>query len=273
MAEATQLEETVKAAPKEEKVEEKKKPVTTLESVVNESLHGVKSLFNLGLAGLIPATQAALVPTAARDTAILTGAQIAADATTDYKKGKKFTSTDWAKSSAVGTAITLPVHYLFDVLNKIPLDSALGYVGRASMYGGIVYPVYIGAYQFFDYTIKNMSFNGVGIYIKENYLPVLKRAWKTTIPLGLANILLIPAYLQIPIAALLGYAFALFGAPKKEEVPEEMKREKTPYLAAASKAFGKLSTSLIYAPFRALYEIGSGLNRTIAPRAFASAPA
>ena len=73
-------------------------------------------------------------------------------------------------------------------------------------------------------------------------------------------VLFAPAYLQIPIGALLSYVFALFGAPKKDQLKEEEKMDKTPYFAAASNAAYKLGRSLFYAPLKSLYEIGSGVR-------------
>lgn len=254
----TNLEQTAKTAPQEEqkaKQEEKKKPIGTLESVIKESSDLVKAGFNLGLAGLIPYAQALLAPQAARDTGILAGVQVLGDATTNFKRGKKTTSAEVLKSSAVGTAIAVPTYYLFKYINKIPLDSIAGYFGRAAAFGGIAAPAFTAFYQGVDYFVRNLSFKGMGKYIKENYLPTLKKFWTRILPFSLANIFFVPAYLQIPVAAGLQYLFTLFGAPKKGELKEEEKRDKTPYLVAASNAAYKLGRNLIYSPLKAIYEI------------------
>lgn len=251
----TALEQTAKTAPQEEKQEAKQKPVSTLESVVNETSHLIKTGLNIGLAGLIPYTQAVLVPQAARDTAILAGVQVAGDATTNFKRGKKTTSAEVLKSSAVGTAISVPTYYAFNLVNKIPLDNIAGYFGRASLFGGAIAPAFIGFYQTVDYLVRNLSFKGLGNYLKENYWPTLKKFWTRVLPFSLANIFFVPAYLQIPVAAGLQYLFTLFGAPKKGELKEEEKRDKTPYLVAASNVAYKLGRNLFYAPLRAIYEI------------------
>ena len=114
---AENIDSIANTAPLQKKEEPKK--VGNLESVVDETFHLGKTAFNLGLAAGIPFTQATLVPYAARDTALLAGAQVAADATTDIKKGKKYTSGDVAKSAAVGTALSVPLYHLFDMVNKI----------------------------------------------------------------------------------------------------------------------------------------------------------
>src|SRR3989344_4942323 len=137
MAEAPKPDDALNA-PQEKK--EEKKPVGTLESIVNETFKFIWDTAKTALAVGIPATQAALVPYAARDTYILTGAQVAGDATTARRKGEKFTLTDAIKSSVVGTAITVPIYHTYNLMNKIPLDSIGGYLGRAGVFGGLVYP-------------------------------------------------------------------------------------------------------------------------------------
>ena len=266
MAEETKLEQTAKTAPQEKK--EEQKPIGTLESVVNETSHLIKTGINLGLAGLIPYIQAVLVPQAARDTAILAGVQVAGDATTNFKRGKKTDSSEVLKSSIVGTTIAVPTYYAFKLVNKISLDNIAGYFGRASLFGGAIAPAFIGFYQTVDYLVRNLSFKGLGKYLKENYWPTLKKFWTRVLPFSLANIFFVPANLQIPVAAGLQYLFTLFGAPKKGELKEEEKRDKTPYYVAAANAAYKLGRNLFYAPLRAIYEIAKP-----APKAPAIQPA
>ena len=259
MAEETKLEQTAKTAPQtnQEKKEGPKK-ISTLESVVNESLHLGGNIVKFGLAGLIPYTQALLVPQAARDTGILAGVQVLGDATTNFKRGKKTTSGEVLKSSLVGTTITVPAYYAFNLVNKIPLDNIAGYFGRAAAWGGAIAPAFIGFYQTVDYLVRNLSFKGLGKYLKENYWSTLKKFWTRVLPFSLANIFFVPAYLQIPVAAGLQYLFTLFGAPKKGELKEEEKRDKTPYLVAASNAFYKLGSNIFNLPYnigKAVYEV------------------
>ncbi len=113
------------------------KSSTTLESLVNESSELFKSTINLGLAGLIPLTQATLLPVYARDTAILAGTQVLADATTDFRRGKKYTSGSVLESSIIGTAVTFPLHQAFELVHKIPLDTASGYIAKSAAWGGL----------------------------------------------------------------------------------------------------------------------------------------
>lgn len=254
----------------EGKKEEKK--ISTLESVVNETIHAAGSLLKIGLATGIPYTQASTFPHLARDTAILAGSQVAGDATTDFRKGKKYTSGNVLESSLVGTAITAPVYAMYSLVNKIPTDTALGIVAKAGAWGGLAYPAFIGGYQSVDYLIKNRTFKGLGTYLKENYWKTLKFSWKYLLPLSLLNIFLVPPFLQIPVGAALSYAFALFGAPKKGELKEEEKRDKTPYYLAVYNAGSKLAKN-IKGTFEAAYAIGSTLYEKISNFFKTAAPA
>ena len=275
MAEDTQLEQEAKNAlpTGNQEQKEKTKKIGTLESVVNESVHAAGSLFKLGLAGLIPYAQATAFPHLARDTSVLAGSQIAADATTDLKKGKKYTAGNALESSLVGTVITAPVYSIYNFINKIPTDTVLGVAAKAGAWSGLAYPAFLGMYQFTDYIIKNRTFKGVGKYLKENYWTTLKYMWKYILPFSLANIFFVPPFLQIPVGAALQYFFALFGAPKKGEVPEEKKRDKTSYLVAASNAIGKLGYNLFYAPLKAAESLGNAMRELYKKAPAPAAPA
>ena len=262
MPEESPLEQAAKTAPQtnQEKREEPKK-VSTLESVVNESFKLVGNSVKIGLAALVPYAQATAFPALKTDTAVMAGAQVFGDATTSYKKWKKFTAGNVLESSIQGTIITPPLAGIYSIVNAIPA-TPLGYAAKVAYWGGFAYPVFLGMYQTVDYLIKNRTFRGLRSYIKENYWPTLKYIWKYLFPLSVLNALFAPAALQIPIGALLSYIFALFGAPKKEELKEEQKRDKTPYLVATPNVLGRLAYStidkLVYSPLKALYEIGSG---------------
>lgn len=256
---AENVEDIAKTAPQEKK-EEQKKPIGTLESVVNETSNLFGNTIKLGLAGLIPYTQATFLPNTKIDTASLAGAQVAADATTSLKKGQKYTVGNALESSIVGTATTVPVEGLFSLVNKIPTNDFLGYVAKGAAWGGFAYPVFIGLYQFVDYVVKNRTLRGVGNYIKENYWTTVKNTWKRVLPISLLNVFFAPAYLQVPISALLGYVFALFGAPKKGEIPEHQKREKTPYYVAIPSVATKFVRNSVKGLYDSVYAIGSGIR-------------
>lgn len=258
--------------PQAEGKKEAPKKIGTLESVVNESWHAAKSAAKLTLAALMPYAITKAVPGATLDTLTWTAANVAADATTNFRKGKKHTAGEILKSSAVASTTALPVHYLYKAINKIPLDSALGYVERAAAFGGLAYPTFTGLYQTVDYLIRNLTFKGLGKYLKENYLPTLKRSWKYILPFGLANIFFVPASLQVAVGSAISYIWALFGAPKKGELKEEEKRDKTPYHVAASNVIYKAGSNV----FNTFYNIGSAISdyfKTTPGDALASPPA
>ena len=274
MADNQQLEQKEQTTP--EKKEEKKgeKKIGTLESVVSESWNAVKSSVKLAGAVLMPYAITKAVPAATLDTITLTGGNIAADATTNYRKGKKISMWEIFKSSAVGSAISLPTHYAYKALNKIALDNILGYVKKGAAMGGIVYPAFIGAYQSVDYLVRNLTFRGLGKYLKDNYLPTLKKAWKYLLPISLLNIFFVPSYFQVAVGSALSYVFSLFGAPKKEELKEHEKRQKGSYIAAGAKALGRLGYNLFYAPLKAVEYIGSSIKNWYqsAPKQASPAP-
>src|SRR3989344_7468328 len=239
---------------------EEKKPASTLESVVNETTHGIGNAFKVGMAGLIPYTSGALFPHFARDTALLTASQIAGDATTDRRRNKKYTAGNALESAVIGTALAPPLTGLFEAVHKIPLTSPLGYLGQAAAWGGLAYPAYFGLYQFVNYVVRNKTVKGVGKYIKQHYWPALKHAWKTLFPFSVVNLLFAPAYLNIPIAAGLSYLLTLFGAPKTDEVKEKDKRDKTPYYVAAPTVAAKLVRNSVKGFYDAVYAIGSSVS-------------
>jgi len=236
--------------------EEKKKP-GMLESAISEC----GDLLKIGLATAIPAAQALLINpfTYARDTAILTGAQILGNKTTAIKRGEKYTATNTLESAVLGTAITIPSYHLFESMSHLPLNNALDYAVKGAVWGGVAYPAFFGMYQTMDYLIKNRTFKGLPKYLKENYWTALKTAWKTILPFSLINIFFVPPFLQIPIAAALSYAVTLFGAPKKGEIPDDRKKDTTPYSTALMNVTKK-GTGLLAEPFYAVGRITDALG-------------
>ena len=244
---------------------EKKKPIGTLESVINESSHLIKAGLQGAAAAGMPWMLSQSFPKAALDVGTWTAANIAGDAISNYKKGKKTTMGDVANSSAVATATSMPLHYMFNAINKIPLDGIAGYVGRAAALGGIAYPLFNGMYLAADYIIKKRTFKGIGRYLKDNYWPLLKQAWKYVLPFSLLNVFTMPAWLQIPIGSAITTLYVMLKGARKEDIKEHEKRDKTPYLAAASNVLYKLGRSLIYSPLKALYEIAKPSSKPSAP--------
>src|SRR3989344_9108824 len=236
-----------------------KKPASTLESVIDETTHLFGNSLKLGLAGVLPFAQATMLPQFARDTAILTGAQVASDYTSSLQRGKKYTSGSMLESAAIGTAITAPLETMFGIVNKMPLNTPLDYIAKAGVWGGIVYPVFNGLYLPTAYLIRNRTFKGMGKYVMEHYWPILKKSMKYILPFSLLNVFFAPAALQIPIAAALSFVYDRFTA-HKGEVTEDQKREKTPYLVAAPTAAAKLVRNSVKGLYDSVYAIGSSIS-------------
>ena len=275
MAEPSELEHMAQAADMNQHGHEKKeekKQLTTLESVVEETTHGIGNIIKLGLAGAIPYFFANSFPSLKRDTYILSGAQVASDITISYKKDKKYTAGNFLESTALGTAMTPVLEGMFGTVNSMPLNTTLDYVAKAGVWGGVCYPAFVAAYQPIAYFIRNRTFKGMGKYIKENYWSTLKQSWKTLLPISLLNVFFAPLWLQIPISAALSYVFDLFGAPQKEEVSEDQKRDKTPYPIAALNVTSKLVRNTIGGFYNGLYDLGRAIGGGYSSSQPSSAP-
>lgn len=246
--------DATKATPEKK---EEKKPIGTLESVVGETTHLFGNTVKLGLAGAVPLAFASAVPSMARDTAILSGAQIASDYTTAYQRGKKYTAGSLLESSVLGTATTPVIETMFHTTNLIPTNSLSGYIAKGAVWGGIMYPGFVASYLPIAYLVRNRTFKGMGKYIKENYWPILKKSWKYLLPFSLLNIFFAPSWLQIPISAAISYVYDRFAAPPKEEIPEHLKRDKTPYLVAAPTVAAKFVRNSVKGLYEAAYALGS----------------
>ena len=256
----------------QEKPAEPKKPLTTLESVLNETSNLIGNAVKLGLAGAIPYTFANTFPSLKTDTAVLAGAQIASDYTTSLQRGKKYTPGSLLESAAIGTAITGPLEAMFSIVNKMPLNTPLDYVAKAGVWGGIVYPVFNGMYLPVAYLIRNRTFKGMGKYVRENYWPILKKSMKYILPFSLLNVFFAPASLQIPIAAALSFVYDRFTA-HKGEITEDQKRDKTPYLVAAPTAAAKLVRNSVKGLSDAVYALGSSIGELYKTSPKSAAPA
>lgn len=239
---------------------EEKKPASTLESVVNETSKLFGNTVKVGLAGAIPYAFASTFPTFARDTAILTGAQIASDYTTAYQRGKKYTAGSLLESSVLGVATTPVIETMFRTTNLIPTNSLSGYLAKGAVWGGIMYPGFVASYLPIAYLVRNRTFKGMGKYLKENYWPILKKSWTRLLPFSLLNIFFAPSWLQIPISAAIGYVYDRFAAPPKEEIPEHLKKDKTPFYVAAPTVAYKLVRNSVKGLYDAVYSIGSSIS-------------
>jgi len=260
MAEEETIDDIAKGAhPAEAKKEEPKK-VSTLESVVNETAHLGKNVAGYGLATSLPLALGSVAPSMQRDAMVVSTGFSLGTTFENYKKGKKTTIGDVVKESAVATLITPPLNLAYNVLNAIPNPILKG-AAYLIPYQLAFIPAYLGI----DYLVKKGTFKG--LYkegIKPNIKQVVKDNWLYLGIPGLLNLFFTPAYLQIPVVVGMSFLFKLITSKKsKTEIPESEKRDKIPYLAAASSVIGKgfrNSYKIISEP---LYAVGSGLRDTL----------
>ena len=79
------------------------------------------------------------------------------------------------------------------------------------------------------------------------------------------NIFFAPAAWQIPISAAISYVFDRFAAPPKEEIPEHLKRDKTPYYVAVPNVAYKFVRNSVKGLYDTVYAIGSSVRDLYRP--------
>jgi hypothetical protein len=219
MAEET-LDQRVADASGEPEEKEEKKPQGVLESVIDETLGAAKSVVNVGLGTAVSVGGYAL--TGNPGVLATSGAYLAG---TKGKKDSKIARQEFMGGAAFGTF----AHY-----TTLPLQ-ALTNVGKAAF----LIPWAFGANAFYlaaDHLIKNYSFKGLGKKFKEDYIPVLKKAMYTAVPINIASAILLPAQYMVAAIAGASYVFRRFviGGEGKEHT------DKTPYYKATANVTRKL---------------------------------
>ena len=240
-------------APKEEKHEVRKeheKPKGTLDSVVDE----LGDLFNLGIAAAAPAAGYALTGNAG-----VLATSVAFVAGTRGKKDSRTIRNESLSGAAFGTF----AHYTTQPLKYLSKIGKLAYM----------IPWVFGANAFYmaeDHLIKEKSPKGLYKKFKENYLPIVKKAFMLPAPLNILSALFLPPQYMVGAIAVANYLFRRFAVGSKGEEHTD----KTPYLVATSNVIGRLGRNT----FKGLYDVASGLGNGIrnlyesAPKA-APAPA
>lgn len=241
MAEASQLEQIAKNAPQQEKKEEK--PISVLESAINETFDFIKTGANACIAVGLPSGA----------DKFMGGLGARATAGAFYLASDDKSSKSARKRSLVGTAFAAFAHYTLGPI------SALSAYARAALV-----PLWsLGATGFYmstDHAVENKSLRGLGKKFRENYWPVAKKAlWWLTLPTYLTTFL--PGLWQVPSIAAQSYVFSKYIAPHKKEPKEEKAR--TPYISIGVKKIG----SALLSPLKAVYEIGSNLYKPKQPPA------
>ena len=195
--------------PLEEGKKEEKKP-TTLDSILKESSHAVKSSFNtsLGLGAIGGATALfgldGLVTAASFPVGGLIERRL-------MKDSKPFTAGDFAKESIAGALFTPALWYGLEAIKKVPktfgLDGVVTNILGTSMpisplvVGGLALgaltPALTALYYPLQYVIHNKTFKGLGKDFRENYW----KGFKRTLPLTALTSAAIGATYALPYLA------------------------------------------------------------------------
>ena len=125
-----------------------------------------------------------------------------------------------------------------------------------------MFPWVFGANAFYmaeDHLIKEKSPKGLYKKFKENYLPLVKKAFMLPAPLNILSALFVPQQYLVAAAAVTGYLFRRFVAGGKGEE----QTDKTPYLVAAANVTAKLARNMIGGLYNGLYDIGKSIGDTI----------
>ena len=247
-----------------------KKPLTTLESVVNETGDLFKKTFDVSL-GLGAAAAATAVLGTKNGAGSLSGivdkGRDGIVVPLSYAAGEKYVQKgnfstkhfrDEMLSGAIQTAgIIYPAYKYMNlaqqgIVNAVSATSYANYattagiIGRSIMNVPLYFPPAILGYYIVDHLVKKKTFKGLySETIKPNFKSDLKNAYKYLgIPV-LLNALLMPASLQVPGAALLTFAYKILmsGKQKKEakQKNESKQKDEGPgYLASGLTGIGKL---------------------------------
>ena len=215
------------------------KPIKVLDRVISETFDLIKTGINLSIAGAAPA--AGYYVTGNPGVLATSAAYIVA---TKGEKNSKVIRNESLSGSIFGSFAhytTLPLKYL-------------------SQIGKLAYmiPWIFGANAFYmaeDHLIKEKSPRGLYTKFKENYLPIVKKAFMLPAPLNILSALFLPQSYMVASVAVTGYLFRRFVAGGKGEEPTD----KTPYLVALSTATTKLVRNTVYGIYEAIYGIGSAI--------------
>lgn len=240
---------------------EEKKPIGTLESVVNETSSLLKTVGGASLAVGMPLALGSVAPQMQRDAFVVGTAFSAGKIYENYKAERKTSISDIVKESAVGTLLTPPIYMGYQLMNAIdnPVLKAAAYLGPYTL--GVI-PLYLAI----DHIVKK-GFRGIySEGIKPHLKGVVKDNYKYLALAGLLNLFFTPLYLQIPVALGFGFLFKILAGKNKEKVSGTEKRDKTPYLAVAS----NLAYKAVRNATKGIYDAISGIGKSLlyyAPKA------
>ena len=227
-------------APPQNRAEEKK-PMSVLESVVNETFSAFKSGVNLGVGIAAPAAGYALTGNAG--VPVVSAAFVAGS-------GGNLTSKKIRNESIVGTLWETMLHYFSLPLKYMSNLGKSAYVALLPFASNSIVPTA-------DHLINNKSPKGLYEKLRKSYWPNVKKTFKTVWPLNLLSTLFFsqPAY----IVGAMGVANYLFRKFIVKGTVEEQ-TDKTPYFAAAPSVAGKLIRNPVKGMYEAVSAIGSSLS-------------
>ena len=220
---------------------EEKKPAGALENAVNELFDAIKAGINLSIGVAAPVAGYALTGNAG--VLAVSAAYVAA---TKGKKDSKTIRNESLSGALFGTFAhysLLPLKYLSDSIKKI----------------AYMIPWVFGANAFYmaeDHLIKEKSPKGLYKKFKENYWPVVKKAFMLPAPLNILSALFLPQQYLVAAAGVTSYLFRRFVAGGKGEE----QTDKRPYIVAAANVTSKLVKKTAQGFYSGLYDLGSALG-------------
>ena len=232
--------------------EEKKK--STLESVIDEAFSATKSGINLGIAALAPATGYVLTG----NPGVLATSASFTLGTRGRKSSKviRNESLSGAIFGVFGHYTRIPVNYMTSKLQKL----------------AYMVPWVFGANAFYmgeDYLVKNKSPKGMYKKFKEDYWPVVKRAFTLPGPINILSAMFLPQKYFLYTLALATFLFRRFVIKDKGEE----QTDKTPYPVAALNVSYKLVRNTTKGLTDTIYAFGNTIGSYLGPSKAAPKPA
>ena len=217
-----------------------KKP-GALENTVIEFFDAIKAGINLGVAIAAPAAGYALTGNAG-----ILAVSAAYVAATKGKKDSKTIRNESLSGALFGTFAhytLLPLKYLGDSIKKI----------------AYMIPWVFGANAFYmaeDHLIKEKSPKGLYKKFKENYWPIVKKAFMLPAPLNILSALFLPQQYLVAATGVTSYLFRRFVAGGKGEE----QTDKRPYIVAAANVTSKFVKNSVQGFYSGLYDLGRAIG-------------
>ena len=240
MAEESNLEQTAKTAPQQDKKEEKPKSVwrSALEEIADAGTKAAK----LGLAFGIPY----VADRGIGNFSGMGGYDASATSAAFYLADRK----NVVRKSIIGTAFAAFAKYTIGLISNLS-----SYVARATLvpaWQALANAYYITT----KHLVEKKTLTGIVENFKQNYKRITKKAiYYLALPTLLTTFL--PGPWQIPAIALQSYIFAKYIAPDEKDKSEE--KEKTTY-RAAFRSLGEKISKAFYSPLRGAEYFGRGIR-------------